>query len=86
VTQALEVAQFADRDRVPEVQLRHGGVEALFHDPGLVGLERALQLAFQLLEGDDLVRAFAQDLDLFVWGEHSALLGRIGLRSQEARS
>ncbi len=64
----LEVLELAQHDRMAEVQIRRGGIDAEFHAQGFAGGARALDLRAQLLLADDFVGAAAQGGHLVVGG------------------
>ena len=54
MAQILEVLHLPDQNRVPEMEIRCGWIEAHLHDEGLTGLLGTLQLCPQLAQPDDV--------------------------------
>src|SRR4051794_41115849 len=65
VTQLLELPEFAERDRVAEVDVDPGRVDAVLDPQGGPLARRALELLEELVVGDDRLDAASQDFKLF---------------------
>ena len=68
VPQLLKLAQFLDQHRMPQVQVRGGGVETGLDRQRHAGLERLRQFLFQFLLDQDLDGAALDDGHLFCYG------------------
>ena len=66
VAQVLEVLELLDEHRVPQVQVRGGGIEPGFDPQGLTGGDSLLQPRLKLLFPDDLLAALLDQSQLFV--------------------
>ena len=72
VAAILEVAQLLQHDRVAEMQVRRRGIRAELDAQRFSALRRALELANEIVLGDDLDRATPQDGQLFADRPHDA--------------
>ena len=77
MAQVLELPELAERDRVAEVDVDPGRVDAVLDAEGPVLADRSLQLLEEFVLGDDLLDPAAEDLELFVDVPHRSarLLG-----------
>ena len=85
VPQLLELAQFLDQNRVPQVQVRGGGVETGLDRERNAAFQRLLQLLFQFLLDQDLDGTALDDGHLFGYGHNKKLLRAINNLWQYAR-
>ena len=69
MAELLEVLHLPDHDRVPEVNVGRGGIEADFD-----GQRRpARKLRFQIIAFDEIDRPLAEEVELFVESHGAAL-------------
>ena len=70
MAELLEQAQLAQRDGVAEMNVDAGRVDAVLDAQRLAGLDAAVELLAQLVLGDDLLDAAADQGELFIDGFH----------------
>ena len=68
--QILELTQLAQPHRVPQMEVGRRRVESLLDDQGTILRHCAFQLPLQFLQGEDLLGAALDDVQLLLYGQH----------------
>ncbi len=67
----LQLAEFSERNSMPEMKVRRGWIGAVFDAKGLFLLQRSFKLGRKLFFGNELDKIFFKDLKLLLNGrEH----------------
>ena len=78
MAEILKVLQLANQNRVAEMEIRRGGIEAGFHAQRAAGGTRLFEPGAQLGQRNNFRSAFLEVFELFVYGGELATAIKIG--------